>query len=113
MRYFDVSVWNGSSMLRIVEYCHPSNEESFSPRRRFIDHANSCMIRSYDFKDDVCTDEVDNASVLVHAIQAHNASLYTSTDNSQQMILTTHDNMYEGFVEALFVNPRCHFTVME
>ena len=68
------------------------------------------MIRSDDDENDVSTDEVDNATVLVHALPVHNASVTTLTNNSQPMVLTTHDDMYEGFVEALLVNSTTYCT---
>ena len=47
------SVLSKSSMLHIMDYNHPSDEESSSPRGRYIAHANICMLKTDDDEDAV------------------------------------------------------------
>ena len=92
-------------MLHIMDYNHPSDEESSSPRNRYIVHANICMVKTDDNEDDVRSNKVDNVPVLILTILRHYAASTTSTEISQPMVLTTHEDMYQGFVEALSVHP--------
>ena len=49
------------------------------------------------------SDEVDNASVPVSAVPVNHVASTTHDDISQPMVLNTHDDMYQGFVEALLI----------
>ena len=61
------------------------------------------MIRTNDDESDMSSDEVDNASVPVHAIPVQHVASTHPTDNTQPMVVTTNDDMYQGFVEVLFI----------
>ena len=49
------------------------------------------------------SDEVVNASVPVHAIPVQHVAPTHPTPNTQPMVVITNDDMYQGFVEVLFI----------
>ena len=51
------------------------------------------MVNTGDDEDDVRSDELDNASVLLSTVPAQHVSSTTLTDISKAMALTTHDDM--------------------
>ena len=76
----DESVVSKLSMLHIMNYNHPSDEELSSPRDRYIAHANICIVKTDDDEDDVKNNKVDNAPVLVPTMSLHHAAFTMSTD---------------------------------
>ena len=103
LRSSDESVNDRASMLRMVDYNYPSDEESNSPRGKYIAHANICMNGNDEDVSDMSSDEVDNAPVQVSAVPVPHVTSTSPTDNHQPMVLDTIDDMYQGFEEALLL----------
>ena len=97
---------NRSSMLRIVDYNHPSDEKTYSPRGHFIAHANIFKIITDEDKTDISSDEVESAPVPVSAVPVHTVDSTTFSSASIPMEPTIRGDMYRCFVGP------CYFMLM-
>ena len=63
------------------------------------------MVNTNNDEDDVGSDKLKNASVLVSTLPAQHVASTIPTDISQPMVLTTYDDIYQDFAEALLIPP--------